>query len=280
MMDGPYFVNGKPRRIDRAFIQPPQGNTIYTWTDPVMDGRQSIDHYMAYTLQLTQQHPDRFIGCFVYNPRCGVKNGVEAIERYVRDHGFRDGPVPGQHARLPARPRQGLGAAGAGQVRRARRAGEGAHRRRPLQHPQRMGADGQPVPGRQLHHGALWRADRRCLLLRALPDGDGEAQRLLRERLVPAKPHRRVREGTTQHKILFGSDTPPNEPGMWLRLLEVLCSNPPQGMNLDEETLEDYLGNNVARMIGLQPTPAPATFEQANAQLARPAAPQPAIPLY
>ena len=89
MMDGPYFVNGKPRRIDKAFIQPPQGNTLYTWTDPVMDGRQSIDHYMAYTLQLTQQHPDRFLGCFVYNPRCGVKNGVEAIERYVRDHGFK-----------------------------------------------------------------------------------------------------------------------------------------------------------------------------------------------
>src|SRR5206468_9861566 len=35
MMDGPYTVCGKPRRIDKAFIQPPQGNTIYT--DGVMD---------------------------------------------------------------------------------------------------------------------------------------------------------------------------------------------------------------------------------------------------
>ena len=32
---------------------------------------------------------DRFIGCFVYNPRCGVENGVEAIERYVKEHGFK-----------------------------------------------------------------------------------------------------------------------------------------------------------------------------------------------
>jgi predicted TIM-barrel fold metal-dependent hydrolase len=55
-----------------------------------------------------------------------------------------------------------------------------------------------------------------------------------------------------KHKILFGTDTPPNEPGMWLRHLEVLCMEPPQGMNLDEETLEGYLGNNVARMIGLK----------------------------
>ncbi len=89
MMDGPYWVNGKPCRIDKAFIQPPQGNTIYTWTDGDLSGMQSIDAYTAYTLKLTQQHPDRFIGCFVYNPRCGVKNGVDAIERYVKDHGFK-----------------------------------------------------------------------------------------------------------------------------------------------------------------------------------------------
>jgi predicted TIM-barrel fold metal-dependent hydrolase len=31
------------------------------------------------------------------------------------------------------------------------------------------------------------------------------------------------------HKILFGTDTPPNEPGMWLRLLEVLCHQPRTG---------------------------------------------------
>src|SRR5690606_33931687 len=72
MMDGPYTINGKPRRIDKAFIQPPQGNTIYTWTDGELSGRESIDRYMAYTLKMVQKYPDRFIGCFVYNPRCGV----------------------------------------------------------------------------------------------------------------------------------------------------------------------------------------------------------------
>lgn len=55
---------------------------------------------------------------------------------------------------------------------------------------------------------------------------------------------------------------------MWLRLLEVLCFDPPQGMNLDEDTLEDYLGNNTARMIGLEPTPAPRTVDEAKALLA------------
>jgi hypothetical protein len=43
---------------------------------------------------------------------------------------------------------------------------------------------------------------------------------------------------------------------------------PPQGLNLDEDTLEDYLGNNLARMIGIAPTAPPRTVEEAKARLA------------
>ena len=71
-----------------------------------------------------------------------------------------------------------------------------------------------------------------------------------------------------KHKIIFGSDTPPNEPGMWLRELEMLCRKPPHGIGIDEDTLEDYLGNNLARMIGLAPTAPPRTVEEAKARLA------------
>jgi hypothetical protein len=51
-------------------------------------------------------------------------------------------------------------------------------------------------------------------------------------------------------------------------------------MNLDEETLEDYLGNNIARMIGIEPTPAPRTFEEAEQMLGHKAERQPVIELY
>ena len=54
---------------------------------------------------------------------------------------------------------------------------------------------------------------------------------------------------------------------MWLRLLEVLCHEPPQGLNLDEDTLEDYLGNNLARMIGIEPSAPPRSVEEAQAYL-------------
>jgi len=66
----------------------------------------------------------------------------------------------------------------------------------------------------------------------------------------------------------MSTDSPPNEPGMWLRLLEVLTHEPPQGLNLDEDTLEDYLGNNLARLVGIEPTPRPKTVEEARQRLA------------
>jgi hypothetical protein len=71
-----------------------------------------------------------------------------------------------------------------------------------------------------------------------------------------------------KHKIVFGTYSPPNEPGMWMRELEVLYSPPPKGLNLSEVDLEDYLGNNTARLLGLEPTPPPATVEEAKARLA------------
>ncbi|MFC3569361.1 amidohydrolase family protein [Paracoccus simplex] len=69
------------------------------------------------------------------------------------------------------------------------------------------------------------------------------------------------------NKIVFGTDSPPNNPGMWLRELEVLCSPEPQGMNLHEDILEDYLGNNIARLIGLEPTKPPKDLAEAEKRL-------------
>lgn len=52
LMDGPYMINGKPRRIDMGFIQPPPGNTGYR--DGNRKGRDGIRDYMAYCAELCQ----------------------------------------------------------------------------------------------------------------------------------------------------------------------------------------------------------------------------------
>ena len=69
-----------------------------------------------------------------------------------------------------------------------------------------------------------------------------------------------------KYKIVFGTDSPPNNPGMWLRELEVLCHEPPQGLGITEDELEAYLGNNIANLVGIEPTP-PPTMETAEARL-------------
>ena len=87
MMDGPYWINGKPRRIDMGFIQPPPGNTA--WRDGGRSGREGIRDYMAYVAELTQTYPDRFIGDFNYNPRFGPENGAAELEFHVKEYGFK-----------------------------------------------------------------------------------------------------------------------------------------------------------------------------------------------
>ena len=87
MMDGPYIVNGKPRRVDIGVIQPPPGNTV--WREGMRTGREGIRDYMAHCTSMVQKYPDRFIGNFTFNPRFGVENGVAELEFHVKEYGYK-----------------------------------------------------------------------------------------------------------------------------------------------------------------------------------------------
>lgn len=256
MMDGPYTVNGKPRRIDKAFIQPPQGNTIYTFPD-TRTGRDAIAGYMEYTVELVQRYPDRFLGCFVYNPRYGVQNGVAEIERHVKQFGFQMVQFQANmHAYRPDRAKDWLRpalqkCADLGVLVKLH-TGDG-----PYSIPTEWAPMIKEFPSINfiMAHFGVQTGGVYCFepfqMAMDMENVYCESAWCLQSRIVE------FAKDLPKHKILFGSDTPPNEPGMWLRLLEVLCTEPPQGMNLDEDTLEDYLGNNLARMIGIKPTPVP-----------------------
>lgn len=276
MMDGPFVVNGKPRRIDRAFIQPPQGNTIYTDGVAELPGKQGIRAYMAYTVELVQKYSDRLLGCFVYNPRYGVANGVDEIERHAKEHGFKMVQLQANmHAYRPDRALDWLRpamkkCADLGLLVKLH-TGDG-----PYSIPTEFYPIIREFPSVNfiLAHFGVQTGGVYCFepfqMAMDAPNVYCESGWCLQSRIVE------FAKELPKHKILFGSDTPPNEPGMWLRLLEVLCHEPPQGLNLDEDALEDYFGNNLARMIGLTPTPPPRNVEDAKSRLSsgRPA-PQP-----
>ncbi|YCI05085.1 amidohydrolase family protein [Ensifer sp. D2-11] len=267
MMDGPYYVNGKPRRIDKAFIQPPQGNTIYTDGYGDLTGKAAIRDYMSYTVELVQKYPDRFLGCFVYNPRYGTQNGAEEIEHHAKEYGFKMVQLQANmHAYRPDRALDWLRpamrkCADLGLIVKVH-TGDG-----PYSIPTEFYPIIREFPSVNfvLGHfgvqtGGVYVFEPFQMAMDA-PNIYVESGWCLQSRIVE------FAKELPKHKILFGTDTPPNEPGMWLRLLEVLCHEPPQGLNLDEDTLEDYLGNNIARMIGLDPTPPPRSVEEAQARL-------------
>ena len=267
MMDGPYYVNGKPRRIDNAFIQPPQGNTIYTDGYGDLTGKAAIRDYMSYTVKLVQKYPDRFLGCFVYNPRYGTQNGAEEIEHHAKEYGFKMVQLQANmHAYRPDRALDWLRpamrkCADLGLIVKVH-TGDG-----PYSIPTEFYPIIREFPSVNfvLGHfgvqtGGVYVFEPFQMAMDA-PNIYVESGWCLQSRIVE------FAKELPKHKILFGTDTPPNEPGMWLRLLEVLCHEPPQGLNLDEDTLEDYLGNNIARMIGLDPTPPPRSLEEAQARL-------------
>jgi predicted TIM-barrel fold metal-dependent hydrolase len=87
LMDGPYMINGKPRRIDMGFIQPPPGNTVHRIGGRT--GREGIRDYTAYCAELCQKYPDRFIGNFNFNPRFGPEEGALELEFHVKEYGFK-----------------------------------------------------------------------------------------------------------------------------------------------------------------------------------------------
>ncbi|MDX0760952.1 amidohydrolase family protein [Sinorhizobium medicae] len=267
MMDGPYYVNGKPRRIDKAFIQPPQGNTIYTDGYGDLTGKAAIRDYMSYTVELVQKYPDRFIGCFVYNPRYGTQNGAEEIEHHAKEYGFKMVQLQANmHAYRPDRALDWLRpamrkCADLGLIVKVH-TGDG-----PYSIPTEFYPIIREFPSVNfvLGHfgvqtGGVYVFEPFQMAMDA-PNIYVESGWCLQSRIVE------FAKELPKHKLLFGTDTPPNEPGMWLRLLEVLCHEPPQGLNLDEDTLEDSLGNNIGRMIGLDPTPPPRSVEEAQARL-------------
>ncbi|MGH0277526.1 amidohydrolase family protein [Sinorhizobium meliloti] len=267
MMDGPYYVNGKPRRIDKAFIQPPQGNTIYTDGYGDLTGKAAIRDYMSYTVELVQKYPDRFLGCFVYNPRYGTQNGAEEIEHHAKEYGFKMVQLQANmHAYRPDRALDWLRpamrkCADLGLIVKVH-TGDGPYSIPTEFYPiiREFSSVNFVLGHFGVQTGGVYVFEPFQMAMDA-PNIYVESGWCLQSRIVE------FAKELPKHKILFGTDTPPNEPGMWLRLLEVLCHEPPQGLNLDEDTLEDYLGNNIARMIGLDPTPPPRSVEEAQARL-------------
>jgi len=250
MMDGPFIINGKKRSIDYSFVQPPPGNTV--WIDGMMGGTEGIRNYMSYIREIVKKYPDRLIGCFTYNPRFGVEKGVTEFERHVKENGFRMLKIhSNMHAYRPDRATDWIFPA----IEKAAKLNVPV-----LIHtgdsPYAIPSQFYPVvdhfPDAKLiisHFGiqtgasyvfdAAWMAKKNDNVW-------VETGWCFQSRLVE------FAELLGPEKMIFGTDSPPNEPGVWLKMLEVLTWDYPQGCKMKEEDLEKIMGNNIAEMVGLK----------------------------
>lgn len=241
-MDEPMPIAGEMRRVDRALIMPSARSTL----EPGLSFRDQHE----VVIDGTRKHPDRLFGMFMFNPYCGVQQGIEELEHLVKEERFRALKLhPTQHAYTPpnamhmlspileAAERLDLGvlihtgdAPFALPVMMAPLAEAFPRVRFALGHfgNQRMVLAEEAIEVARRHDN-VW-LETSCAHLQHLKDGI---------RVLGAS------------KLLFGSDSPYHDMLTHLRPIEALCRPLPIGINLPEADRERIFGSNVKDVFHL-----------------------------
>jgi predicted TIM-barrel fold metal-dependent hydrolase len=249
MLDGPYHLDGEEVSIDQAIVQPMPGTTC--WQKGMATGQEAIDNYMAYNREIIAEYPDRLIGNFIYNPRFGVEEGVQEFRRHVEDHNHQ---VLKLHAALhnykPERSEDWLHpvfeAAADLDVTVMAHTGDP-----PYSNPAQFYPLAETFPEVDLiiahfgvQSGASYMYDA-AHMARKLDNVYVETGWAHQTRLVEFV------DRMGPENFIFATDSPPHEPGVWLKMVENLMLEPPQGMGLDREGLQKILYDNIAELVDL-----------------------------
>jgi predicted TIM-barrel fold metal-dependent hydrolase len=237
-MDGPFHINGKARRVEKAVVQPETGPTRAG--DP-------MEHH-AYALSQIEAHQDRFVGCFVANPLLDHDRTLTVMNELVQSGLYRAIKLhPSEHGYMPFKARDRLDpiVSLAGELGVPIIVHQGDP---PFAHPSQMAPiieDFPQVTFILAHFGTqrLVMADEAILVARHNPNvrletGWGALPRL--KEGVAAVGHER---------LIFASDCPVQEIGSQLRTVEVLGWEPPLGIGLSPEAVEGIMGGNVASLL-------------------------------
>jgi uncharacterized protein len=248
LMDGPFVLRGKNRRIDLAIVQPPPGNTV--WISGMQGGRKGIRDYMAYTRKIVSKYPDRLIGCFTFNPRFGIDAGVAEFESHVKKFNFKVLKLHSSlHGYRPDRATEWIFPV----VEKAVK----------LRIPVLLHTGDSPFGIPSQFYPLIDHFPDATIILGHFGVQTGSSYVFEAGWIAKKNDNVLVESGWCfqprlleftkllgPDKILFASDCPPNEPGVSLRMLEVLTWDPPLGMKLGEEDLEKILGGNISKLIG------------------------------
>jgi predicted TIM-barrel fold metal-dependent hydrolase len=239
LMDGPFLINGELRVVDKALVQP--------MILPTRRG-DPMDHH-GYVAEQIHRHPDRLIGCFVFNPALDLDRSLEVLRQLVESGGFRAIKLhPTVHAYVPFRTRAALDPL-------LREAAE-------LEAPVLVHQGDPPFAYPSQMAPLIEAHPRTCFILAHFG-----TQRvvLADEAIYVARMNAnvsletswgdlpRIKEGISaigSDRIIFGSDCPIQEIGSQLRVIEVLGWESPIGIGLPPHQVEGILGDNLLRLLG------------------------------
>src|SRR5699024_1663772 len=183
-------------------------------------GRDGIRDYQAYITELVQRYPDRFVGNFLYNPRFGPENGAKELAFHVTEHGYKMCKLhANMHAYRPDRALDWLRpvmrvCAELGVVVLIH-TGDG-----PYSIPTQFYPIIREFPEVTfiLGHFGVQTGGVYCFeafwMIQDSTNVIGESGWLLQSRIVEFAAEMR------NTRMVFGTDSPPNEPGMWARKVE------------------------------------------------------------
>jgi len=238
LMEGPFQIMGRPRRVDRALIQP--------MISPTRAG-DPLEHH-KYVQEQVKMHPERLMGCFVANPLLDIRRTTEVMRELVRSHLFKAVKLhPTGHGYMPFKSRdrvdpilEEVAALGVPVI---------VHQGDPpFAHPSQMAPliESFPVVTFILGHFGTQRlvlADEAIYVAR-------QNKNVYLETGWGALP--RIKEGIAaigSERLVFGSDCPIQEIGSQLRVIEVLTWEPPIGIRLPEAKAEGIMGDNLAALL-------------------------------
>jgi predicted TIM-barrel fold metal-dependent hydrolase len=241
LMDEPIRVFGEDRRVDFAAAMPRIGAT--TLADLTFEEQHEV------VIRAVEKYPDRLIGTFVLNPRQGLDEGIATLRRLVAGGGFRMVKLhPTIHNYWPQE--KGLTypileeAAALG-IPVLIHTGEP-----PYSVPALLDVVARDHPNVNIiigHFGTqkISYADDAINVAR-------HNENVYLETGWGALP--RIREGcwaVGHERLVFGSDSPPQDIFSQLRVVECLNRKPPLGVSLPEEDVFKILGGNLRRLMGL-----------------------------
>lgn len=240
LMDGPFPILGKGRRVERAVVQPHSGETLRA--------DLKIGEQHRYVTEAVKKFPDRLVGAMHINPHFGVEAALKELRRSVQESGYRVIKLnPSLHCYMPPRSRALLDPIfeAAAELRLPIIVHMGDT---PFAVPVLIAPLAEAHPRTKIilaHLGTqkVSYADEAIYMARKndniwLETGWGPLPRI-----------KEAVQAVGAGRLIFGSDCPIQEMGSQLRPIEVLAWKPPVGMSLAEADVEKIMGDNMAELL-------------------------------